>query len=515
LIHLSFALPPLGRDDIIRLIEGVCNDPEVTQLSELFATGLPPNPRSVKRTLQMFLFMRDLARTGEKEELRTPLLAKLIIIQQRCRDLYRELYVSPEILGEIETIARRSPTDAEPSIDPARRERIDRHLTQYPLLSELLRHGDQDLFANSLIEPYLSLLRSVPEGRGRNNGSARQSLRDLVAARISASRPTTDFLMPFRLRGPDEVLVVDPSNPDVNALFRRANQVLLIGSPGSGKTTLIMMLARAMVEQRPKDESSRRLPLYIAVRGLRPSVISGTDWVFNAALNTDSVTEVGGSLELARLLLDGRCCVMFDGFDEAVPAQRASIEAAISSFATTYSANQIIVSTREIDARLELSFASWTLLPPTEADIDEIFRRRFGDDAEATLSKVRENFGELPQNPLFLNVIMSNLDLSTSPNLSLTVREAINRLVARIALDPSGLSPDVARLLLRRMVSADGRRVSMSENEILRLGRDMGLTDVQTLAYLSAISNIGIIRQDDGGYWLAHDVIARSFMFDE
>src|SRR5262249_43169714 len=62
LIHLPFGLPPLGRDDIVRLVQGVCNDPEVAELGSLFAAGLPSNPRSVKRTLQMYLFMRELAR---------------------------------------------------------------------------------------------------------------------------------------------------------------------------------------------------------------------------------------------------------------------------------------------------------------------------------------------------------------------------------------------------------------------------------------------------------------------
>ena len=509
LIHLPFALPPLGRDDVVHLVQGICIDPDVARLAGLFAKGLPPNPRSVKRTLQMFLFMRDLARTGGKD-IRDPLLAKLIVIQERCRDLYRELYTSQEMLGEIEAIARGGQAGSG-QIDAARRERIERHLARYPLLGDLLRYGADETFAGISIEPYLSLLRSVPDVKQRSDHTARQSLRDLVAARVLADRSAARFLMPLHLQDSNgEVVTLNPALPDVDVLFRRSNQVLLIGPGGSGKTTLLMMVARALLREPLIGKDIARLPLYINMGGYPFSGGSITDWIVNAAIAADRPSEPLARVELARLVLDGGCCVMLDGLDEV--EQRVVVEEAIANLAAASPAIQIIVATRNAATPLKSQLTNWTLLPATEQDAAAFIEHRFGDRAGSVMEQIRENLGQLPTAPLFLESIASDLDFATSPQPRTTMVSAlVDRVLARVGADPHGLSPDVARLLLRRMVGSTATRTRMSEPDALAIGRETGLTDVQTLAYLDALLNAGIIQRDNFNYSLVHDLIAAHF----
>jgi hypothetical protein len=199
---------------------------------------------------------------------------------------------------------------------------------------------------------------------------------------------------------------------------------------------------------------------------------------------------------------------MFDGLSEAEPTERASIEAAISSFATAYPANQVIVSTRRIETPLQSLFASWTLLPPTEEDVHAVFRRRFGERADSMLQQVSE---KLPMSPLLLNLITSGLDPTRTGERGLSLQNTIDRLLERISVGSRGLSPDVARLLLRRMVSPIATKVVVTEQEMLAIGRDSGLTDVQTIEYLSALLNTGIITREGFYYSIAHDVIADYF----
>ncbi len=102
IIQLPFQLPPIEPDDmeafVKKLVQGLHGDPCVA----VFAKGLKePNPRQVKRVMNVFLFLRRLA---DKRKLPvTPVrLAKVIVIQHAHPDLYDVLKDENLLLIEME-----------------------------------------------------------------------------------------------------------------------------------------------------------------------------------------------------------------------------------------------------------------------------------------------------------------------------------------------------------------------------------------------------------------------------
>ena len=96
-------MPPLSGDQVREYITKLYSDDDVKDCALIFAAGLPRNPRKVKRILQNFLFLRDLAvNSKQAEDIQLSLLAKFVVIQNQFRDVYREIVCYPILLEELE-----------------------------------------------------------------------------------------------------------------------------------------------------------------------------------------------------------------------------------------------------------------------------------------------------------------------------------------------------------------------------------------------------------------------------
>lgn len=119
IIQIPFNLPPLAVKDLTQYIvdleekEGGARMSELTQ--QVFARGLYPNPRQVKRALNIFQLLRSIAeRRIEREKLSPtsitdPLLAKTIVIQTQYPKLYQLWRQYPMLLQTLEEEYTRSP----------------------------------------------------------------------------------------------------------------------------------------------------------------------------------------------------------------------------------------------------------------------------------------------------------------------------------------------------------------------------------------------------------------------
>jgi len=117
-------------------------------------------------------------------------------------------------------------------------------------------------------------------------------------------------------------------------LIRRA---ILLGEPGSGKTTVLRAIARNLAD---KSKSDLQAPFPIFVRLAR--------WVQpDQSLIGFISTEMGplGSY-LSEILADGRLALMLDGMDEIPSAQQPKKYSEIQSFITQYPQSTVIVSSR-------------------------------------------------------------------------------------------------------------------------------------------------------------------------
>lgn len=111
LVQLPFYLPPLEVAQLRHYIGHLA--PDLSQaVHTVFAVGLSANPRMLKRTLNIFRLLWQLAQTraarGVMEAIDAVLLAKIVVIQARHRDLYHDLLDYPNLIQELEMQATRS-----------------------------------------------------------------------------------------------------------------------------------------------------------------------------------------------------------------------------------------------------------------------------------------------------------------------------------------------------------------------------------------------------------------------
>ncbi len=109
LVQLPFYLPPLDEDQVENFLLHTAGTLP-SGVRAIFTRGLAPNPRMIKRTLNIYHLLYALAERrrarGLMSEVNAERLAKVIVIQNRYRDLYHDLLDYPDLLPELERRAR-------------------------------------------------------------------------------------------------------------------------------------------------------------------------------------------------------------------------------------------------------------------------------------------------------------------------------------------------------------------------------------------------------------------------
>jgi len=133
IIQLPFTIPPLNTSQMTQFIKRWAQDygkPELASCANLIATGIAPNPRSVKRILNVLCLMLAL-RKVEAETIGSSLglLAKIVVLQTSYDHLYAEIVGNPALLKDMEVAAARPGKDAG----------VDAKIQPYPQVVEMMR----------------------------------------------------------------------------------------------------------------------------------------------------------------------------------------------------------------------------------------------------------------------------------------------------------------------------------------------------------------------------------------
>jgi hypothetical protein len=88
IIQLPFLLPPIDPADMRDFVERLVPHLPDPRCADVFALGLAPNPRQVKRTVNVFLLVWKLSRQKLPEIIKPVRLAKVVVIQHSHPDLY-------------------------------------------------------------------------------------------------------------------------------------------------------------------------------------------------------------------------------------------------------------------------------------------------------------------------------------------------------------------------------------------------------------------------------------------
>jgi formylglycine-generating enzyme required for sulfatase activity len=106
IIQLPFLLPPIDAEDMRGFVTALVPHLPDPRCADVFALGLAPNPRQVKRTVNVFLLVWKLSRQKLPQAIQPVRLAKVVVIQHSHPDLYRLLREVPRYLRELEAYFR-------------------------------------------------------------------------------------------------------------------------------------------------------------------------------------------------------------------------------------------------------------------------------------------------------------------------------------------------------------------------------------------------------------------------
>lgn len=224
-------------------------------------------------------------------------------------------------------------------------------------------------------------------------------------------------------------------------LQRSANHVLL-GAPGSGKTTTLKRLARHLLNEGPiSPRDGSQYPVLVRLR-----TISGEQGLLDALGDVFGLTDQSSWLRkekeprvrnlerqarMIAFVADGTgALLLLDGLDEVDGALRPSVEDEITLLAESCAESKIIVTCRSGDYNAQLSRFDVLELAPLEAGQIELIVKRWTNDASRFLNTVRSQpFLDLTTRPLFLCQLLTIFNQTGSiPDQPTDVVERVVRL---------------------------------------------------------------------------------------
>jgi transcriptional regulator with XRE-family HTH domain len=253
--------------------------------------------------------------------------------------------------------------------------------------------------------------------------------------------------VPVAAGRPDRPL---PPGATIDAAYARAGeQLLVLGDPGAGKTTMVLDLARSLLEQ--------------AADGPMPVVFHLSSWAEDRQpLGPWLVEELHRRYGVARGLsrrwiAREQVIPLLDGLDEVAQEHRAGCVEAINAFHDEHGQLPLVVCCRtapyeELGARLRLRGAV-AICPLTRAQV-EGYLATAGDGLDEVLALLREDgrLWELLSTPLFLSMVVRTYggEHSATPPLRGPLAERRQRVLTdyvdeMLARSRAAASPQYAR----------------------------------------------------------------------
>ncbi|MFZ5905006.1 MAG: P-loop NTPase fold protein [Chloroflexota bacterium] len=465
IVQLPISLLPISEQQIKDFIVNLYADDDVKLCSSIFAVGLPHNPRKVKRLLHTFSFIRGLASNDIKNgSIKPSLLAKLVLIQSQFRRLYEEIVENPKLLPALETYFRNESANNSPedSAESILNEKVQMFATQFPLLRKILLQEvtDNDSFEGVDIEHYIFLVTPLAETSPLPDSEEKQSLALLLGKYLRALIAETQHLTISGISITQRILVsinsifiprfhkselmktedTEAQSASLNDILVSSTRFVLLGSPGSGKTTILRYLANIFARVFSQNDSeSITVQIGISER-LLPIYIRLLDYGQYIESHKDTTPSPSGFLEfldyyIANWRIDlqqgffnhyfdrGNCIILLDGFDEVGNiSTRQFIARSIISLAKRYPTMRMIVTSR-ITGYQSLSlgedFAVYEILPLMENEISEFIQKWMNAVYPSSQAQAAEESSELisaislhlplrmlASNPLLLTVII-------------------------------------------------------------------------------------------------------------
>ena len=223
---------------------------------------------------------------------------------------------------------------------------------------------------------------------------------------------------------PDQSRQTLPPDKKISQIFDDMSRTLLIlGEPGSGKTTTLLELARDLIKRFEDDETfSQPVPVIFNLSTWTNQREPLIDWLV-AELSQKYLI----SKQISRPWLENnRLLLLLDGLDEVKPENRAACVEAINQFGEEFGLSGLVVCSRlkeysNLPVRLKFTDLNGAirLLPLT---LEQVYN--YLDEAGAKLDALRialkndKNLQELAQSPLTLGIMTLAYQDMTAEDLS-------------------------------------------------------------------------------------------------
>jgi energy-coupling factor transporter ATP-binding protein EcfA2 len=173
---------------------------------------------------------------------------------------------------------------------------------------------------------------------------------------------------------------------DVSAIYDKSGLLLILGEPGSGKTTALLDLTRTLLERAEKD-TTERVPVVLKLSSWNKKQKKRQlgEWILDELLEKYRVEK-----KIARSWLEENYLLVFlDGLDEVEPSVNSDCVNAINEFVEKFNPSGLVVCCRFSEyrlypSRLKLNRAI-RLEPLTKDDLTKYFAK-----CEPELAALRE-----------------------------------------------------------------------------------------------------------------------------